>query len=271
MSENRWGYLYNSNSEQLRLYKLIYNLTISNPGLKAVSSNASRGWTVRYFGGDDQGFLKEGARLIQCPMAPMALFNSPTIFLSSHLRSMGTWTFFYSHPSEEIWTLSKNLYKIYNMKKFENRYTNANLTTFTAPKYNSDLTFFKINSLFFLLPIKTGTLKDFLVIILPFGRQRTVISIELLNWGIWDGQGLVHALSVVVSRMSHSRPATHAYIPCYVPPCDMGYEYDLCAMEPAYIRHRTSRYQGRFKAHCCADAPSCCAPPPLGPRSHCCS
>jgi hypothetical protein len=30
-------------SEELRLYNLVYNLTISNPGLKAVSSNASAG------------------------------------------------------------------------------------------------------------------------------------------------------------------------------------------------------------------------------------
>ncbi len=29
------------------------------PGLIAVSSNASPGWTVRFFGGDDLGFLKE--------------------------------------------------------------------------------------------------------------------------------------------------------------------------------------------------------------------
>jgi hypothetical protein len=30
-------------SEELKLYRLVYNLTISNPGLKAVSSNASPG------------------------------------------------------------------------------------------------------------------------------------------------------------------------------------------------------------------------------------
>jgi hypothetical protein len=30
-------------SEELRLHNLVYNLTISNPGLKAVSSNASPG------------------------------------------------------------------------------------------------------------------------------------------------------------------------------------------------------------------------------------
>jgi hypothetical protein len=30
-------------SEELRLYNLVYNLTISNRGLKAVSSNASPG------------------------------------------------------------------------------------------------------------------------------------------------------------------------------------------------------------------------------------
>jgi hypothetical protein len=30
-------------NEKLRLYNLVYNLRISNPGLKAVSSNASPG------------------------------------------------------------------------------------------------------------------------------------------------------------------------------------------------------------------------------------
>jgi hypothetical protein len=35
-------------SEELRLYNLVSNLTISNPGLKAVSSNASLGGTVRF-------------------------------------------------------------------------------------------------------------------------------------------------------------------------------------------------------------------------------
>ncbi len=49
--------------EELRRYNLVHNLTISNPGLKAVSSNASRGSTVRLFGGDDRGFLKESQDL----------------------------------------------------------------------------------------------------------------------------------------------------------------------------------------------------------------
>jgi hypothetical protein len=35
------GYI--SRSEELRLYNLVMNLPISNPGLKAVSSNASPG------------------------------------------------------------------------------------------------------------------------------------------------------------------------------------------------------------------------------------
>jgi hypothetical protein len=36
-------------SEELRLYILVSNLTISNLGLKVVSSNASPGCTVRFF------------------------------------------------------------------------------------------------------------------------------------------------------------------------------------------------------------------------------
>jgi hypothetical protein len=47
-------------SEQLRLYKLVLSLTISNPGLKAVSSNASPGGIVRFLGGDDRSFFERG-------------------------------------------------------------------------------------------------------------------------------------------------------------------------------------------------------------------
>jgi hypothetical protein len=36
--------------QELRLYSLFWNLTNSNPGLKAVSSNASPGWTVTFLG-----------------------------------------------------------------------------------------------------------------------------------------------------------------------------------------------------------------------------
>ncbi len=50
-------------SEEQRLHNLVKNLTISNTGLKAVSSNASSGWTVRFFfEGDDWGFLKKGVK-----------------------------------------------------------------------------------------------------------------------------------------------------------------------------------------------------------------
>jgi hypothetical protein len=36
--------------EELSLYNMVLNLTISNPGLKAVSSKASPGWTVNFCG-----------------------------------------------------------------------------------------------------------------------------------------------------------------------------------------------------------------------------
>jgi hypothetical protein len=45
-------------SEELRIHNLVQNLTISNHGSKAVSSNASPGWMVCLFVGDDKGFLK---------------------------------------------------------------------------------------------------------------------------------------------------------------------------------------------------------------------
>ncbi len=37
-------------SEELKLYNLVWNLTISNPGSKAASSNTSPGCTVRFLG-----------------------------------------------------------------------------------------------------------------------------------------------------------------------------------------------------------------------------
>jgi hypothetical protein len=70
-------------SEEPRLYNLVYDLTISNPGLKAVSSTASPGSTIRFLEGGDQSFLKEGVKIYQ--MAPMSPFNLPTLFLASHL------------------------------------------------------------------------------------------------------------------------------------------------------------------------------------------
>jgi hypothetical protein len=51
-------------SEELTLYNLVLNLTISNPSLKVVSLNTSPGWMVRFsLGGDDRGFLKEEVNL----------------------------------------------------------------------------------------------------------------------------------------------------------------------------------------------------------------
>jgi hypothetical protein len=43
MSESHWWDLFHKKSEEPRLYNLVHNLKISNPGLKTVSSNASPG------------------------------------------------------------------------------------------------------------------------------------------------------------------------------------------------------------------------------------
>jgi hypothetical protein len=43
MSQNHWWKIFQKGSEERRLYNLVQNLTISNPGLKAVSSNGSPG------------------------------------------------------------------------------------------------------------------------------------------------------------------------------------------------------------------------------------
>jgi hypothetical protein len=65
-------------SEELRLYNLVQTLTVSNHGLKAVSSNASPGWKVRFFGDDDLGFPKDGVKTYL--MAPISPHNSPAFF-----------------------------------------------------------------------------------------------------------------------------------------------------------------------------------------------
>jgi hypothetical protein len=70
-------------SEKLRLYNLFRSWHFQTPGLKAVSSNASTDWTVRFLEGDDRGLLKEGFKIYL--MAPMSPLSSPTVFLFAHL------------------------------------------------------------------------------------------------------------------------------------------------------------------------------------------
>jgi hypothetical protein len=70
-------------SQELRLCNLVLNLTISNPGLKAVSSNATPGWMLHVFGGDTRDFLTEGVKTYL--LSPILPLNWPTFFLSSHL------------------------------------------------------------------------------------------------------------------------------------------------------------------------------------------
>jgi hypothetical protein len=50
MAENHWWKLLYKKSEEFRLYNLVYNLTISNHGSKALFSNASPGWSVCLLG-----------------------------------------------------------------------------------------------------------------------------------------------------------------------------------------------------------------------------
>jgi hypothetical protein len=87
MSGSRWWYLFHQKSEELRLNNLVLNFTISNPGWKTVSSNASPGWTVSFFLGDDRDFLNEGVKTYQT--APM-WSNSPSFF-SLHIYSLPFW------------------------------------------------------------------------------------------------------------------------------------------------------------------------------------
>ncbi len=76
-------YIYFFLSEELRLYHGVQILTISNPGLKLVSSNACPYWTVHLFGDDDQCFLKEGMKTYierhQCRL----LINARHLFFSA--------------------------------------------------------------------------------------------------------------------------------------------------------------------------------------------
>ncbi len=62
MSESHWWLLFHEKlSEKLRLKNLVYNLTNSNLGLNAGSSNASPARKVHFLGGD-KGLLKEGVK-----------------------------------------------------------------------------------------------------------------------------------------------------------------------------------------------------------------
>jgi hypothetical protein len=60
MSEShRWTVVsISQKSEKRRLYSLLYDLIISNPGLKATTSNASPGWTILLLGMMTKGFWK---------------------------------------------------------------------------------------------------------------------------------------------------------------------------------------------------------------------
>ncbi len=69
-------------SEEMRLYNLVQNLTISNPGLKAVSSNASTGWTVRFSGVMIWVFWKREPRRINRPNFTSQLANFFSVFTS---------------------------------------------------------------------------------------------------------------------------------------------------------------------------------------------
>ncbi len=77
MSETHWWYLFHKKSEELRLYNLVLNLTISNLGLKTVSSNAPPGWTVCFLGVMTR-FLTERVNIYL--LEPMSPLNSPTYF-----------------------------------------------------------------------------------------------------------------------------------------------------------------------------------------------
>ncbi len=78
------GVSISQSSKDFRLYNLVSNLTISNPGIKAISSKASPGSrTVRFFWSENLRFLKRGVKI--CLMAPMSPLHSPTAPLSSHL------------------------------------------------------------------------------------------------------------------------------------------------------------------------------------------
>jgi hypothetical protein len=69
----------------LRLYKVLYNLAISNPGdfLAAVSLNASSGWTIWFFEGEDRNMPKEGVKTYV--IAPMSPLNSSLFFIFTYI------------------------------------------------------------------------------------------------------------------------------------------------------------------------------------------
>ncbi len=89
MSEcNCWSYF----TKKWRTETLHPGLGSNNfkPWLKTVFSNASRGWTVRFFGGDERGFLKAvvKAYMMVASMSPLANFIY-IFFFSSHWQTTG--------------------------------------------------------------------------------------------------------------------------------------------------------------------------------------
>ncbi len=95
-------------SEELGLNNLGENFTVSYPGLKVASSNASPGWTVRFFGNDDwEVFWKRESTVKAYLMAPMSPLNSPTFFCLHNYSLWDTPLFFFL-PSE-IWVKAYRL------------------------------------------------------------------------------------------------------------------------------------------------------------------
>ncbi len=62
MSESHWWYLFHKEVKSLDSTTWFRIWQFQTLASKAVSSNASPGWTVRFLGGNDRGFLKEGGK-----------------------------------------------------------------------------------------------------------------------------------------------------------------------------------------------------------------
>jgi hypothetical protein len=79
-------------SEELRLYTWFRIWHFQTPGSKAVSSNASPGWTVWFFGNDDKGFMKE--RVHHNSLATKLPLNSLTLFCLYIYSSCPMWVLY---------------------------------------------------------------------------------------------------------------------------------------------------------------------------------
>jgi hypothetical protein len=95
LSEIHWWYLFHKELKNW-LYKLVKNSTISNPGLKTMSSNASPSWTVYFLVVMIGVFSKRNSR-------PTLTYYWTVALILDHSYFVGKWTKLKISGTEVSW------------------------------------------------------------------------------------------------------------------------------------------------------------------------